>query len=62
MPVKEVEFNGESLLILSSQTSQRKRYIDDAEGSKENDVHDMTPLNSWMPTLDVRPSTVNYNS
>lgn len=56
VPVKEAESNGESLLVLPSQTSQRKRHLDDAEASEEHNLHKVTPLNSRLPPLDSIPS------
>lgn len=56
VPVKEAECNGESLLVLPSQTSQRKRHLDDAEASEEHNLHKVIPLNSRLPHLDSIPS------
>ncbi|KAJ0013640.1 hypothetical protein Pint_19916 [Pistacia integerrima] len=47
--VKEAESNEDSPPIMSSYISQRKRRIDDAMRSKEQDIHDVEPVNS-MPS------------
>lgn len=57
VPIKEAESNGESPPVLSSQTSRRKRHLDDPEGSKEHNLH-------GLPPLDIIPSPsasrINY--
>ncbi|XP_044469182.1 alpha-crystallin domain-containing protein 22.3-like isoform X2 [Mangifera indica] len=47
--VKEAESNGDSPPFMSSYISQRKRRMDDAMRSKEQDIHDAEPINS-MPS------------
>lgn len=60
VPIKEAESHGESSPSLLSNTSRRKRRIDDTIKSKEQKVHDDTPLDSKPQADPTMINNANY--